>query len=107
MFQSYNHAVNQNKAENEAALKSWVESHTPDQIRIANNARRSLLRAGNKGGHTQIPDSRIPKGRATAMALWMGERHASGDLKGLGAVERVRLLAKEWKDVPASVRQVS
>jgi hypothetical protein len=105
-LQAYNHTANQNKAANKLALKKWVESHTPDQIRVANNARKQLKRKLTARKYPLIPDDRAPKHPTNAMIYYMKEKHASGDLKGLKISETASLLSQEWKNLSASERKV-
>jgi len=105
-LQAYNHTANQNKAANKLALKKWVESHTPDQIRVANNARKQLKRKLTARKYPLIPDDRAPKHPTNAMIYYMKEKHASGDLKGLKISETANLLSQEWKNLSASERKV-
>ncbi|TKA77468.1 hypothetical protein B0A49_02351 [Cryomyces minteri] len=102
----YNHLANERKAAMEAEYKTWVESHTPDRIRIANNARRHILRlraamsAEAKGlSHTRIiKDERQLKRPISAFTLFHIERFASNDFKGIPHVaDAARLSAEEWK----------
>jgi len=104
-LESYNHIANQNKAANEIALKQWIESHTPEQIRVANNARLQLKRKDPGHTWTAIQDARIPKRPRQAMSFFVKERHASGDLKGIGLAENGRLVAKEWTSLSPSERK--
>lgn len=104
--QSYNHIANQNKTANEIALKQWIESHTPEQIRIANNARLQLKTKDLRGTWQQIQDDRQPKQPRRALNFFTKERHASGDLKGISLSETGRLIAREWNALSASERKV-
>ncbi|KAH7330278.1 hypothetical protein BKA65DRAFT_554265 [Rhexocercosporidium sp. MPI-PUGE-AT-0058] len=108
-LESYNHIAAQNAAENKAMHKKWVESYTPDQIRLANNARRALrLLAKDHKRVKSLPaieDERQPKGRASARAIYCGDRWASGDFKGISLSDASKLLAKEWDALPSSDRQ--
>jgi hypothetical protein len=105
-IQSYNHIANQNKTANEIALKQWIESHTPEQIRIANNARLQLKTKNLRGTWHQIQDDRQPKQPRRALNFFTKERHASGDLKGISLAEAGRLVAREWNALSASERKV-
>lgn len=111
--QHYNHIANGNKAKNEVAYKEWVESHTPEQIRIANSARRNLKRRLQKSGKTTthglslIHDERLARAPAGQYILFTKERYNTGDFKHLKLVDAVKLIADEWKALSASERQVS
>lgn len=100
---------------NEARLaeyKAWVKSYTPDQIRLANNARAQLRRrlAGTLKGaisHTQtIEDGRQVKRPTSAWGFFFAERQASSDFGGITVTERSRLISSEWKELSASEKQV-
>jgi len=104
-LESYNHIANQNKTANEIALKQWIESHTPEQIRIANNARSQLKTKDPRGTWVHIQDDRQPKQPRQALNFFTKERHASGDLKGISLSETGRLLAREWNALSASDRK--
>jgi len=95
-LEHYNHTANLNKAANETTYKQWVESHTPEQIRVANLARAQLRTKDPLHTWRAIHDDRIPKRPSNPMFLFYKERYASGDLKGIALGDNARLLAKEW-----------
>ncbi|CZT48290.1 uncharacterized protein RSE6_08965 [Rhynchosporium secalis] len=104
----YNRRANENKAENAAAYKKWVESHTPDEIRQANLARAALRRLkGNKAKKpSNIKDERQPKRALSAQFFFHRERWASGDLKGIRIPDATALLFKEWNELSPAQKQV-
>lgn len=104
--QEYNHKANQNKTENSAAFKKWIESHTPEQIRIANNARMLLKKRTGKSHGPALPDERLPKRARSDFILFAQERWASGDLKGVKVTDASTLLRKEFLALPESERKV-
>ncbi|KAH9212586.1 hypothetical protein DL95DRAFT_524951 [Leptodontidium sp. 2 PMI_412] len=108
-LESYNHIATKNAADNQAALKEWVESYTPDQIRLANNARRALRLLSKNGKRVKslpaIEDERLPKRPANGWALYTGHRWASGDFKGIKLSDAAKLMKKDWEALPASERQ--
>jgi hypothetical protein len=104
--QHYNHLANVNRDANGAAYKQWVESHTPEQIRVANNARLQLKLKDPIHTWRQIHDDRIPKRPSSPMLFFMKERHASGDFKGIGLAENSRLMSREWAALSPSERKV-
>ncbi|PVH87230.1 hypothetical protein DL98DRAFT_510091 [Cadophora sp. DSE1049] len=109
-LESYNRIATQNEADNNAAYKKWVESYTPDQIRIANNARRALRLLVTKGAknikhYRPIKDERQPKRASTPMAVFLKDRWDSGDFKGIKLPDAGRLISKEWEALSASDRQ--
>jgi hypothetical protein len=109
VLQHYNHVANENKLANEAAYRSWVESHTPDQIRAANAARASLKRKIGKKKTKEfapIEDPRIPKKPVNVLAAFTKERWASGDMKGISVADASKALTNEWKTLPAAEKKV-
>lgn len=88
-------------------LKEWIKSHTPEQIRAANNARLLLKKLTGKNYASQLQDDRIPKRIRTEQALFAQDRWASGDLKGVKVTDAAGLLKKEFLELPESERQVS
>jgi hypothetical protein len=100
-----------------ADYAAWLRSHTPEQIRLANNARQLLkkrMAAGKTGKSrvvaskhlSQIKDDRLPKRPATAYNLFISERHSSGDFKGIDNLESFKLMAAEWKALNAAEKEV-
>lgn len=84
----------QNKEKNVQALKAFVEQHTPEDIYIANAARRNLDRKVFKKRVSQLPDARWPKRPAVPHVIFMSEK-----LKGHSgsASEAMAELSREWK----------
>jgi len=110
-LEKYNHTLNQEKAALVVAYKQWVESHTPDQIRLANSARRALKRKGLQGrkgfGRLEIiEDSRLPTKNRNSFMYFVQDRQASGDFKGLRSPDAVKLLGKEWAGLSADQQKV-
>ncbi|KAI1176721.1 hypothetical protein F4777DRAFT_544907 [Nemania sp. FL0916] len=100
-------AAEKNKLANDVTYKKWVESHSPQNIREANNARRLLKKKHNypkSKGLQVIHDDRAPKRPLTAYMLYAKARLSSGDL-GVPAVQAVRDIAKEWKTLTPAERQ--
>ena len=87
--------------------KQWVESHTPEQIRVANLARTQLRTKDPLHKWRAIHDDRIPKRPSSPMFFFCKERYASGDLKGIALVDNARLLAREWAALSPSDKKVS
>jgi hypothetical protein len=87
--------------------KQWVESHTPEQIRVANLARTQLRTKDPLHKWRAIHDDRIPKRPSSPMFFFCKERYASGDLKGIALGDNARLLAKEWAALAPSDKKVS
>ncbi|KAF2632162.1 hypothetical protein BU25DRAFT_406687 [Macroventuria anomochaeta] len=111
--EKWNHLAAERNEARAAEYKAWVESHTPDQIRIANNARNLLrrklagkLKGNAKPGHTQlIVDERQVKRAQTAWSFFFAERQASSDFKSIAIAERAKLIAGEWKALSADEKR--
>ncbi|KAF2120515.1 hypothetical protein BDV96DRAFT_641193 [Lophiotrema nucula] len=107
----YNHLTSERNAARKAEYNAWVRSYTPEQIRIANNARarlRKLLKGKQKSApaHTaKIQDDRQYKKGPTSYAMFIKDRYASGDLKGIGVGEAAKLISNEWKSLSAGEKQ--
>ncbi|KAF2189582.1 hypothetical protein K469DRAFT_43218 [Zopfia rhizophila CBS 207.26] len=111
----YNHLANQKSAENEKAYKAWVLSHTPDQIRLANIARRRLKRTSSKtsmtGRRVNPPNTRLIKDDRqlspplTPYVRFALERRQSGDMKDISLGDSGKLTANEWKSLSASEKR--
>ncbi|QDS74335.1 hypothetical protein FKW77_004505 [Venturia effusa] len=115
-LEHYNHIANQNKTANEKAYSAWVNSHTPEQIRVANAARNLLkrrlaagaysTRKGMKGLIKKIKDERQPKRPMSAYLAFSMDRRASGDFKNITLLESAKLITDEWKALsPAETKK--
>lgn len=117
--EKYNHIAAERTEARAAEYKAWVESHTPDQIRHANNARarlqkRLLQRKALVGSRRvlmkpdqtqQIEDERRVKRPKSAWTYFFSERLQSSDFKGIAVKEKTRLVADEWKALSADEKQ--
>ena len=87
-----------------------MESHTPEQIHGANNARSQLRRRKlakpRSSTWSPIQDDRAVKRPASAYIQFTINRHASGDFKNIPLAERARLMAQEWKALAESEKKV-
>lgn len=107
MYQRYNHIAHENKNKNNVAYEAWIQTHTPYEIRLANNARVHLRRLGTKPGRwSTLKDQRQLKRPALPRLLFAADRWASGDLQGLKVTEASRLLSREWEALPAAEKKV-
>ncbi|KAL4976754.1 hypothetical protein BDW66DRAFT_47168 [Aspergillus desertorum] len=88
-----------NKAANEAALKAWVESHTPLQILEANNARRRLAQLLGKRRVSMIHDDRLVKPPTSAWIYFFMEKR---DKNALVVSDMAQDVAVQWKNLPES-----
>jgi hypothetical protein len=89
-----------------------VESHTVEQIRLANNARTQLrrqLKDQVKGTtkYSPIKDERLVKRPASQYIQFSINRQASGDFKNISIAERAKLISQEWKALNAGEKKVS
>lgn len=89
--------ADENKLTNNAAYKSWVETHTPQDVAEANRARARLRKARGKTIPRAIRDERQPKKPQTSFALFTKARWASGDFAGQRPVEVAGRIGDEWK----------
>ncbi|KAK4987503.1 hypothetical protein LTR66_007584 [Elasticomyces elasticus] len=109
-LEHWNHLANEHKAANKAAYMSWVESHTPEQIRAANRARGKLNRLDTtrKRRALLIPlikDHRRITAPRPAYNFFMRERHASGDLRHIPLAEATKLIGQEWRALGEEEKQ--
>ncbi|KAF7536614.1 hypothetical protein G7Z17_g13015 [Cylindrodendrum hubeiense] len=84
-----------NRAINEEKYKAWVETHSPERIYLANQARRRLARKTDKNVRT-IRDERLPKSAGGAYNAFIKSRFASGGSTGGSLVDTVKALGQEW-----------
>ncbi|KAM0723180.1 hypothetical protein Q7P37_001380 [Cladosporium fusiforme] len=86
-IEHYNHLAHTTKEKSVAEYKRWVESHSVEEIAVANTARRALRRQTDKKGqnskYPEIEDERQVKKAATAYIQFYTSRQASGDFKTL------------------------
>lgn len=110
--------ADQNRAANITANKSWIESHTPDEIRLANAARRRLnaiskqpIPEGRKSrlvsSHHLLKDARSIKIPGNSYAIFVKERYATGDFRGQNIGDVGKALGREWKAMASSEKQVN
>lgn len=106
--QHYNHIANTNAAANKAAYDKWILSHTPDEILIANNARKILKRLVKKQkAYAPLHDDRLVRRPLASFMRFHAERINSGDYKHMGFKERAPLIGKEWRELGASEKKVN
>lgn len=99
-----------------------MEAHPAEVIAEANKARTRLARVyfiprrtkktsadgtSSRSSVNLIRDERLPKSPSSAYILFAKSRWATGDLQGMGIRDASRQVAKEWKELPESDRQVS
>ncbi|MCJ1485860.1 hypothetical protein MMC06_006035 [Schaereria dolodes] len=96
-LEHYNHIANENKVANAAALRAWIESHSPEEIRKANKARVHLKRLGVKGFRNKLQDGRQVKRSIGCYGIFVKERFGSGDFMHIKFPDATKLIAAEWK----------
>ena len=110
LSQRANRIAHENQTKNEIAYKKWLESHTPAQIRDANNARNQLRAQakaeGIKRTYQHIKDDRLVKQPLNAYGFFLKDRVASGDMTGMRITEIGQLVGKEWKALSAADKKV-
>ncbi|RKF72586.1 putative hmg box protein [Golovinomyces cichoracearum] len=95
-----------NRAANEKKLKEWVYKHSPDQIRLANNARRQLSRLYPKSNQWRlIQDDRQPKRPVTPFLCYIKERYSTGEYAGKNLLEISKKLTSEFKALTPNDRK--
>ncbi|EUC50193.1 hypothetical protein COCMIDRAFT_82655 [Bipolaris oryzae ATCC 44560] len=110
-LEHYNHLANEENAKRKAEFDKWLQSYTPQEIRIANLARAQLRRrlAGKQKGHpahsAKLHDPRHVKATLNPYALFSRARHATGDFKGIPVIQASKLIGAEWKSLNESEKQ--
>jgi hypothetical protein len=94
-----------NYAANTAAYNSWVQSHTPLQIREANSARLTLSRLENKS-YPPLKDDRLVTVSRSAYTLYLKERMET-EYQGKAGVESFPAIGREWLALPQAEKDVS
>lgn len=109
--QHYNHVAHTAKDNGLAEYKRWVESHSVEEITIANTARRTLRRRfpsekGTQKKWVAIQDERLVKKAVSPWVQFMVTRLSSPDFKHIVVNERMKLISQEWKALDESEKQV-
>ncbi len=99
-----------NSAWNASAYQQWINTHTPDNIRLANMARASLARTlKTKRVPTRMKplhDARRVPGRRLAYIWFVMERYGTDDFLGKTMTEAGRILGAEYKALSPAERKV-
>ncbi|RAH60934.1 HMG box protein [Aspergillus piperis CBS 112811] len=93
-----------NKEAYEKEYKEWLDSHSPLEIKQANDARRRLAQIQNKK-FFPLHDPRLVKRSKIAYLFYAEERHQAGDLKHMPIPERGVRIAEEWRGMTAAEKQ--
>ncbi|CAG8950527.1 hypothetical protein HYFRA_00002734 [Hymenoscyphus fraxineus] len=96
-LEAYQKQANETKLENQKIHARWLESLTPEQVRLSNQARRNLQAKKAIKSHLLITDSRAPKRPQSVYALFTKQRWASGDFKGVPIIEATKQLSSEYR----------
>ena len=83
----------QNKIKNNQAMKAFVESYPPEDIYLANSARRHLNKKVYKKRVPQLPDARWPKRPLSPYIMYLAEKlkgHVGSPVGGM---------SREWKSL--------
>ncbi|KAI9761395.1 MAG: pre-mRNA processing RNA-helicase [Chaenotheca gracillima] len=104
-LEHYNGIASQNKVANAARYKEWLKSFSPDQIRIANNARLLLKRRGAAKTYRPLKDDRLVKGATSSYLQYSIERRRSGDFQGLKISDASKRIGAEWKSMSAAEKE--
>jgi hypothetical protein len=110
----YNHVaktLNQTRVEE---YRAWVESHTPEQIRLANAARsrmRKMMQDSSSklvkySNLREIPDERKVFRPRTAFSQFVKDRITDADFNGIALGQRAKLLAAEWRALSEDEKKV-
>ncbi|KAL9053457.1 MAG: hypothetical protein Q9162_004760 [Coniocarpon cinnabarinum] len=112
--ESLNQTAINNRALNTRTYSDWVRSHTPDQIRLANNARARLNRlAGQRHStgyrftkrYTLLKDDRQLKRPKSGFMQFMADRWATGEFAGVKVQEASKTMTQDWKNLSESDRK--
>ncbi|SMR44613.1 unnamed protein product [Zymoseptoria tritici ST99CH_3D1] len=106
----FNHVSRTAAEASRAEYKRWVESHSAEEIRLANNARQQLDKKyrtdkGKQSAWPLIKDERAVTRPVSAYLHFSNNRQASGDFRNIPVTERVALIAKEWKELSESEKK--
>lgn len=105
-LEQYRKTAVKNQATNYATLNAWLSNYTPDQIRIANNARRVLNKKyGRKIPLARIQDPRLPKKPLGIYVCFVKERFESGQLAGVPFLTASKMLASEFHALAPTQRK--
>ncbi|KAG9186604.1 hypothetical protein G6011_09712 [Alternaria panax] len=107
----WNHVAKERSVARRAEHQAFLNNYTPDQIRIANNARamiRKLLKDKLKGtpSHTsKLIDERAVPRKPSAYTTFVKDRYASGDFRNIAPSDSLKLIANEWKALSTAEKQ--
>ncbi|KAF2401171.1 hypothetical protein EJ06DRAFT_380064 [Trichodelitschia bisporula] len=99
----------ENKGKNAVAHDEWLKKHTPDQIRLANRARRILhrekLRRSSKARVHLIHDPRQLTRPSNSFGLFINEKYSGDSVQGLTIKELMQRASGEWRSLSPEVKE--
>ncbi|KAJ9627924.1 hypothetical protein H2203_003143 [Taxawa tesnikishii (nom. ined.)] len=109
-LEHYNHLANAKTRQREEAISAWLDSLSPEEIRVANNARKQLrvILSKQKKKVTMwrpLRSDRLVKRPIPAYTFFLLDRYASGDLRHIASVDAAKLVSQEWRALTASEKQ--
>ncbi|KAL2011666.1 hypothetical protein VTN00DRAFT_4384 [Thermoascus crustaceus] len=106
-LESYARTAESNKEANAAAYVDWVKSHTPLQIKQANEARKKLakLLPESKLKYPPIHDERQVTRPRFAYIHFVKERFDSGDFKHMPVKDATTRASQEWNSLTPSEKE--
>ena len=115
--QSLNQTAINNRLLNQRQYSDWIRAHSPDQVRLANNARVRLNRlssqrhSGSKirftKRHPLLKDDRQLKRPLSGFMQYMADRWATGEFAGVPTPDVSRQVGREWKELGEAEKKVS
>lgn len=89
-------------------MKTWLEMYSVEEIRAAQNARKSLrrMKVPVRGSKRRLHDERLQKRPPVPYIRFLLERRATGAYDGMSLVEGTRSIGREWKALGAEEREV-
>lgn len=116
-IQAYETKAASNAGANAREHRAWLQKHSPDEVRVANNARTQLSRiasqpvpAGRKHQLTRayhrLRDERVSKRPQTPYSIFFNERLASGDFQGVKMSDAAKEAGTEWKALSEAEKKV-
>lgn len=98
--------MRQNQLANAVTYRNWVDSHTPQEIIDANNARTYLKRLKKNARCPRIIDARLPARALTAHRAFTKAGFSAAHVAGTRSAETITALSAQWKALSAEERKV-
>ncbi|KAH0287858.1 hypothetical protein M436DRAFT_45427 [Aureobasidium namibiae CBS 147.97] len=103
-----NHLMTEHNAKSLREFQEWLNSHTPAQIKVANQARARLRKLGAEGKKSQfapIKDARLLKRPSGPYLHYHMDRLASGDFRNVSTIDASKDISVEFKALSASEKK--